>query len=88
MEQKNKSLSISICMGSSCFSRGNNENLTIIQKYLAETGSTAEVELVGCLCQNTCNSGPIITINNKIYTNVEPITVVDILAYALKGQAA
>lgn len=88
MEQKNKTTTISICMGSSCFSRGNNENLAIIQKYLADTESTAEVELVGCLCQNKCNSGPIISINNKVYENVEPITVVDILAYALKGQAA
>ena len=27
-------LNISVCMGSSCFARGNNENLEFIEKYI------------------------------------------------------
>ena len=83
METKTKKNSIAVCVGSSCFSRGNDKNLEIIQNYLKEINSTDEVELRGCLCQDKCNSGPNITINGKLYTNVDPRTITDILNHKL-----
>lgn len=84
MTQELNGHKISICMGSSCFSRGNKDNLKIIQSYLENSEQNAEIELVGCLCQNSCKSGPIISIDDQVFQNVEPITVVDILNDALK----
>jgi NADH:ubiquinone oxidoreductase subunit E len=54
-------------MGSSCFSRGNNRNIEVIQDYLAQRQRQATVELVGHLCKGQCKSGPNITINGRIH---------------------
>ncbi|MDZ7722606.1 MAG: (2Fe-2S) ferredoxin domain-containing protein [candidate division KSB1 bacterium] len=72
-------LNIEICMGSSCFSRGNHKSLEMIQSFIEKQNLQAEIHLKGCLCQNQCNSGPIIRINGKLYKKVEPVMVVDIL---------
>jgi len=49
---------IQICMGSSCFSRGNAENLRIIQEFLRTRGLAARVATTGHLCENQCSLGP------------------------------
>lgn len=61
---------INICLGSSCYSRGNNTNLDIIKKYLAENKLQVEIQFSGHLCEGLCSSGPIIKIDNKIYQEV------------------
>ena len=38
---------IKVCMGSSCFARGNAKNLQLIQNYLEQKDIEAKVELVG-----------------------------------------
>ena len=70
---------IQICMGSSCFARGNNKNLQIISKYLKDNNLEAEIELTGLRCCNLCSKGPNITINGQEYDNVDQGTLVDIL---------
>jgi NADH:ubiquinone oxidoreductase subunit E len=49
---------IQICMGSSCFSRGNAAHLRIIQEFLAARGLAARVVTTGHLCENECSLGP------------------------------
>jgi len=71
-------------MGSSCFSRGNNRSLEIIRNYIADNDLDARIELVGSLCSEQCNRGPLITINGKIYYNVNPSTIIDIMNHVLK----
>lgn len=61
---------INICLGSSCFSRGNNTNLNIIKKYLADNNLNAEVTFSGRLCEDMCSRGPIVVINDKVYEEV------------------
>ena len=56
-------VSVTICMGSSCFSRGNNRNLEAVRAWLGEHHREAEVELKGCRCGNACAVGPNIWIN-------------------------
>ncbi|UKI42762.1 MAG: hypothetical protein L6V95_07880 [Candidatus Melainabacteria bacterium] len=49
---------IKICMGSSSFARGNNENLEIIETFIKENNLEAKYELVGSRCENKCEFGP------------------------------
>ena len=76
---------ITICMGSSCFSRGNNRNIEVIQNYLATHELPPKVELVGHLCQGHCKSGPNITINGKMYHEVDPIVIIGLLNHVHGG---
>mgnify|MGYP000250551565 FL=1 len=70
---------IKVCMGSSCFARGNIQNLQLIQNYLKENGLDAEVELVALRCCDKCSQGPNITIDNVEYNNIDKGTLLDIL---------
>jgi NADH:ubiquinone oxidoreductase subunit E len=70
---------ITICMGSSCFARGNEENLQTIEKYLKANGLTVEVKLKGSCCEGYCAKGPNLVINGKIYHHVEQGILIDLL---------
>jgi NADH:ubiquinone oxidoreductase subunit E len=72
---------ITICMGSSCFSRGNNRNLEVIQNFLKNRSMTGEVELTGHLCQGFCNKGPNVTINGKMFHDMNPAGISDLLVH-------
>lgn len=61
---------ISICLGSSCFARGNNANIAVVKKFLKDNGLDAEVTFTGRLCENMCSKGPIICIDDQIYEEV------------------
>jgi NADH:ubiquinone oxidoreductase subunit E len=71
--------SITICMGSSCFSRGNNRNIEVIQEYLGSQALPKGVELTGHLCESHCKAGPNVTINGKMYHEVDPIVIIGLL---------
>lgn len=73
--------SIVVCMGSSCYARGNIYTVEHIQSWLARHGLLASVELSGSLCGGRCKEGPVIIINGKVYTNVMPETIEDILVH-------
>jgi NADH:ubiquinone oxidoreductase subunit E len=66
-------------MGSSCFSRGNNRNIEVIQEHLGAPAPPAGVELTGHLCQGHCKEGPNVTINGKMYHEVDPIVIIGLL---------
>jgi NADH:ubiquinone oxidoreductase subunit E len=70
---------ITICMGSSCFSRGNSRNIEVIQNYLGTHSLPSSVELSGHLCQGHCKSGPNVTINGKMYHEVDPIVIIGLM---------
>lgn len=61
---------IKICMGSSCFSRGNNANVEVVKKYLKDNGLEAEVGFSGRLCEEMCGRGPVVSIDDRIYEEV------------------
>ena len=48
---------IVICMGSSCFARGNRKHLLMIEQYLADHGLTESVVLTGSRCEDQCRCG-------------------------------
>lgn len=70
---------IKICMGSSCFARGNSKNLQTIQSFIDKNGLDAEIELSGLRCCDNCSKGPNITIDDIEYNNIDSGTLLDIL---------
>lgn len=61
---------IKICLGSSCFSRGNSANVEVVKKHLSDRGLEAEVTFTGRLCEDMCNRGPVIVIDDRVYEEV------------------
>jgi NADH:ubiquinone oxidoreductase subunit E len=76
-------LEITICLGSSCFARGNGENLRVLQEYIKRTGLNANVTMRGVLCHDKCTAGPNIIINGVQYKDVKPGTAVALLEHAM-----
>ena len=70
---------IKICMGSACFAKGNQENLEYIKEYTEGNNLDLEITIVGALCENKCDTGPRIIINNKEYTNVTKEKIKEVL---------
>lgn len=74
---------ITICMGSSCFSRGNGRNIEVVQEFLKKHPLPASVEISGHLCEGQCKSGPNVSINGKMYHEVDPIVIIALLNHFL-----
>lgn len=72
-------IEITICLGSSCFSRGNGKTLQAINKYLEENKLKDKVFFHGELCTGNCAKGPILKVGDQMYEEVDPDSVVDIL---------
>lgn len=70
---------IKICMGSSCFSRGNRYTLQVIQKYLKEHGLERDVILKGNHCFGECNAGPSVKVGARMYEQVTKENILEIL---------
>ena len=70
---------IKICLGSSCFSRGNKEILQIIQTFLREHKLENKVYFHGAHCFSHCENGPIVQIDDKIYDNVNQDNIIEFL---------
>lgn len=73
-------LNITVCMGSSCFARGNAQNLEFIENYIKENNLDAEIELSGARCEGKCATGPNITINGTEYNEVDEDKINEIFA--------
>lgn len=76
MEEKRE---IVICLGSSCFARGNNKNLEFIQEYLKVNNLKARITFKGQLCSQQCSKGPVVIIDGEMYTDVNKTTLMEIL---------
>ena len=72
---------ITLCMGSSCFARGNERNLALCERFLAARGLRDEVDLVlgACLCKGRCSEGPVVAIDDKVHTSVDEGVMADLL---------
>lgn len=58
-------ISIEICLGSSCFSRGNRETLELLEAYIEKEKLKERVSLSGRLCLDRCSCGPHIVIDGE-----------------------
>lgn len=71
---------IKVCMGSACFAKGNQQNLEYIQNYIEEHNLDSEIIITGSLCENKCEIGPRIIVDDREYTNVTVDDLEKILA--------
>ena len=76
MEEKRE---IVICLGSSCFARGNNKNLEFIQEYLKVNNLKARITFKGQLCSQQCSKGPVVIIDGEMYTDVNKTKLMEML---------
>lgn len=74
-----KKTEIVICLGSSCFSRGNKKTLKIIQEYIIERNLKDKVFFHGAHCLGKCDKGPLLQIGGKEYEDVTSDNVVELL---------
>ncbi len=72
-------LNITVCLGSSCFARGNEEHLNFIEDYVEENNLDAVIDICGSRCEGKCAQGPNITINGKLYSNITKEKLKEIL---------
>jgi NADH:ubiquinone oxidoreductase subunit E len=75
---------VKVCMGSSCFARGNLENLNFLETYIKENNLDTQVELVGALCSEQCSTGPNIYIDEVLYSEIDEEKLEEILPNVLK----
>lgn len=85
-QDNSHALDIAFCMGSSCFSRGGNQGLLLVQAYLKAHGLEDQVNLRGHLCQGSCQTGPNITINGEVHPETNASVVLDLLKQHLESQ--
>ena len=70
---------IKVCLGSSCYIRGNDKVLEFLQDYIKNNNKNISIELVGSRCSNLCQDGPNIFINDKKYSALTKDELVKIL---------
>ncbi|HPC99124.1 MAG TPA: NAD(P)H-dependent oxidoreductase subunit E [Bacteroidales bacterium] len=74
---------IEICLGSSCFSRGNKDIVKIVQDIVAKQNPGVRITLRGTRCTGHCSNGPNIVINGKIIEGVSISDIEEILSREL-----
>lgn len=70
---------IKVCLGSSCYVRGNDKMLAFIEDYIQKNKKEISIELVGCRCTNLCQDGPNIFIEDKKYSNISKDELIKVL---------
>lgn len=76
-------INITVCMGSSCFARGNQQNLAFIEAFVKSHGLDAQIDLSGARCENKCSHGPNVIINGVEYNSVNEEKLEEILTKLL-----
>ena len=65
-------IEMQICLGSSCFSRGNKDVVMFIKEYLRKNHLDDKVIFRGARCMGLCSNGPNLSING---VSVEGVTL-------------
>lgn len=75
---------IKICLGSSCFARGNKQTVQMIAEYLKLNKLENEVFYHGNHCFGKCDKGPFVKIDDVIYENVNSENIIETLDKVFK----
>jgi NADH:ubiquinone oxidoreductase subunit E len=65
-----KKTQITLCLGSSCFARGNQDIVQQIKKYIEKNNISDKVEFKGDHCFNKCCDGPNICVGTTLYQQI------------------
>ncbi len=63
-------IEMQICLGSSCFSRGNRDVVMFIREYLRKNHLDDRIVFRGARCMGLCTNGPNLRINDKVINGV------------------
>jgi NADH:ubiquinone oxidoreductase subunit E len=74
-----------ICLGSSCFSRGNRDVVIFVRDYLKKHHLDDKVVFRGGRCMGNCSKGPNILVNGKLIEGVSLAVIEGILQKELEG---
>lgn len=72
-------IELQICLGSSCFSRGNKRIVKVIEEYLKENKLNNMVYFHGGHCFSKCEKGPTLVVNGKSFYQLNEEKVLTIL---------
>jgi len=75
----NEEIEIVVCLGSSCFARGNSAHLAAIKEYVQGHGLNARIRLTGKLCQDECKQGPNLAIAGTHHHSVTAASLRELL---------
>ena len=81
-------IKVEMCMGSSCFAKGNNLLLETLEDLIEVRGWRERVELSGLRCEERCQDGPNIRVDGQLYTGVDEGALLDILETKMGGSGA
>jgi NADH:ubiquinone oxidoreductase subunit E len=79
MADDNNTVEVVVCLGSSCFARGNSQNLAVVEEYLLNHGMQKSVRVTGCLCQDECKRGPNLVVRGEHLHEMSPTRLREIL---------
>ena len=74
-----KVVEISLCMGSSCFARGNNRLLEALEELIEKNHWQEQVSISGARCENRCGAGPNLTVDGELYQGLDAGALTDLL---------
>lgn len=74
-----KKTEVVICLGSSCFARGNRKIVEMVKKYLKEKNLEDRVYFHGTHCFGNCEHGPGLRIEDREYSGVNEDNILEIL---------
>lgn len=75
-----------VCLGSSCFARGNAQHLSVLEAYLQSHNLSQHVHIRGCLCQDECKQGPNISVGGTHHHDVSAAKLREILLHLQRGE--
>jgi NADH:ubiquinone oxidoreductase subunit E len=78
-------IEMQICLGSSCFSRGNKDVVLFIREYLKKNHLDDKVIFKGARCMGRCSNGPNLNINGSIIEDVTISKIESILEKEFAG---
>jgi NADH:ubiquinone oxidoreductase subunit E len=73
-------IEVVICLGSSCFARGNKSLLKVINQYIIDNNIQDRILFHGGHCFGNCAEGPILIVDGVKYTNVDEFKAIGILS--------
>jgi len=68
-----------ICLGSSCFARGNKQLVKIVNDYLRDRNLLNEVRFHGQRCFGQCSVGPSMKLDGKLLERLDEESVIILL---------
>jgi NADH:ubiquinone oxidoreductase subunit E len=78
-----KPVKLTICMGSSCFARGNRLVLDAVQELSISKGLETRLELMGSRCEGQCRVGPNVRVDGELHQGVDAKKVLELLRQKL-----